>query len=275
MSNFVSKFEKRREQLKSLLCIGLDPEWEKLPNICRTDASPLFHFCKTIVSATHPYATSWKPNIAFFERFGSKGLLEFENYVSYAKEICPEVPIVADAKRGDLANTSKEYAKYYFQSLGVDALTVNAYMGEDSLLPYLDLGGFIFVLGLTSNPSSQDFQKLKTSESGRFLYEEMAGQMARLEERYPAQVGLVVGGTHPNELLNLRKDHPNLYFLIPGFGAQGGDLGSIFSASGKKSLINSSRGITLTSINDDFGEISKKKAEEIHKEMNVQFDLNV
>lgn len=268
---FVSKFKRRRDELGSVLCIGLDPEFEKLPEICQKSDRPLFEFCKAIVSSTSSYAVAWKPNLAFFERFGGKGLLEFEAYVRYAKEVSPDIPIIADAKRGDLANTAKEYAKYYFEFLGVDALTVSPYMGKDSLTPYLDLGGTIFVLGLTSNPSSVDFQKQKLSQNNRYLYEEVAIQMEGLGRSYPGQVGLVVGGTHPEELSNLRKLLPELYFLIPGFGAQGGDLKSILSASGKNSVVNSSRGITLSSISSEFGSIAKEKAKLVHKAMNEEF----
>ncbi|MCU0825307.1 MAG: orotidine-5'-phosphate decarboxylase [Leptospira sp.] len=268
---FVSKFKRRREELGSVLCIGLDPEFEKLPEICQKSDRPLFEFCKAIVSSTSSYAVAWKPNLAFFERFGGKGLLEFEAYVRYAKEVSPDIPIIADAKRGDLANTAKEYAKYYFEFLGVDALTVSPYMGKDSLTPYVDLGGTIFVLGLTSNPSSVDFQKQKLSQNNRYLYEEVAIQMEDLGRSYPGQVGLVVGGTHPEELSNLRKLLPDLYFLIPGFGAQGGDLKSILSASGKNSVVNSSRGITLSSISSEFGSIAKEKAKLVHKAMNEEF----
>lgn len=268
---FVSKFKRRRDELGSVLCIGLDPEFEKLPEICQKSDRPLFEFCKAIVSSTSSYAVAWKPNLAFFERFGGKGLLEFEAYVRYAKEVSPDIPIIADAKRGDLANTAKEYAKYYFEFLGVDALTVSPYMGKDSLTPYLDLGGTIFVLGLTSNPSSVDFQKQKLSQNNRYLYEEVAIQMEDLGRSYPGQVGLVVGGTHPEELSNLRKLLPDLYFLIPGFGAQGGDLKSILSASGKNSVVNSSRGITLSSISSEFGSIAKEKAKLVHKAMNEEF----
>lgn len=268
---FVSKFKRRRDELGSVLCIGLDPEFEKLPEICQKSDRPLFEFCKAIVSSTSSYAVAWKPNLAFFERFGGKGLLEFEAYVRYAKEVSPDIPIIADAKRGDLANTAKEYAKYYFEFLGVDALTVSPYMGKDSLTPYLDIGGTIFVLGLTSNPSSVDFQKQKLSQNNRYLYEEVAIQMEGLGRSYPGQVGLVVGGTHPEELSNLRKLLPDLYFLIPGFGAQGGDLKSILSASGKNSVVNSSRGITLSSISSEFGSIAKEKAKLVHKAMNEEF----
>ncbi|MGV3666387.1 MAG: orotidine-5'-phosphate decarboxylase [Leptospira bouyouniensis] len=268
MNSFISKFHNRRDQLRSQLCIGIDPELEKLPKVCLESKSPLVHFSETIVRYTHQYAVAWKPNIAFFERLGAEGYFALEHMVHLMKEVSPLVPIVMDAKRGDLANTAKEYAKYFFQTLKVDALTVNPYMGRDSLVPYLDLGGYLFVLGLTSNPSSSDFQKLKTSENDLYLYEEVSDQMALLSESYPNQVGLVVGGTHPSEIESLRNRHPHLCFLIPGFGAQGGDLESIIRASGKEALINSSRGITLSTLAENYGEVAKKKSEEVHLMMN-------
>ncbi|TGN14702.1 orotidine-5'-phosphate decarboxylase [Leptospira ilyithenensis] len=271
VSKFQEKFIKRREELSSLLCIGLDPEWEKLPFSSLKSETPLFHFSKEIVEATHTYATSWKPNVAFFERFGSKGFKEFELYVELCKTVCPEVPIIADAKRGDLANTSKEYAKYYFETLGVDALTVNAYMGRDTLLPYLDAGGYIFILCLTSNPSSSDLQKLVLKKNNEFLYEEMSDFAAKLGEEYPGQVGIVVGGTHPAELKKIRNRHPDLFFLIPGYGAQGASLEEIYWASGKNSIINSSRGVTLLSREDGFSRLAKEKALEIQTQMNHLF----
>lgn len=270
-SNFIQKFSSRRDSLKSLLCIGLDPELEKLPKLSLDSKAPLVHFTETIVRYTHSYASAWKPNVAFFERLGAEGYFALEHMVRLMKEVSPDVPIVMDAKRGDLANTSKEYAKYFFQTLGVDALTVNPYMGRDSLLPYLDLGGYIFVLGLTSNPGSTDFQKQKLVGQDNFLYEEVSDRMARLGEEYPNQVGLVVGGTHPSEIQSLRIRHPEMYFLVPGFGAQGGDLESIIQASGKRSLINSSRGITLSTLEENFGQVAEKKAEEVHLQMNQLF----
>ncbi|EOQ95033.1 orotidine 5'-phosphate decarboxylase [Leptospira wolbachii serovar Codice str. CDC] len=270
-SQFIQKFNVRRDSLKSLLCIGLDSELEKLPKVSLDSKAPLVHFAETIVRYTHTYATSWKPNVAFFERLGAEGYFALEHTVRVMQEVSPQVPIVMDAKRGDLANTSKEYAKYFFQTLKVDALTVNPYMGRDSLVPYLDLGGYIFVLGLTSNPSSTDFQKQKLVGRDIFLYEEVSDQMARLAEEYPDQVGLVVGGTHPSEIQSLRVRHPEMYFLIPGFGAQGGDLEAIIQASGKRSLINSSRGITLSSLEENFGQVAEKKAEEVHLQMNQLF----
>ncbi len=262
-SSFINKFSARREKIQSLLCIGIDPEWEKLPHTCLATSSPLLDFSKSIVTATHEFAAAWKPNIAFFERFGAAGFSAFEDYVRFCKETDEGIPIIADAKRGDLANTAKEYAKYYFQTLKVDALTINAYMGKDSILPYLDLGGFVFILCLTSNPSSSDLQKLTLGSSGIYLYEEVSDFCAKLEAEYPGQIGMVMGGTHPSELEKMRKRHPHLFFLIPGYGAQGGSLEEIYQSSGKLSLINSSRGVTLLSRNEDYVKLATEKAKEI------------
>jgi orotidine-5'-phosphate decarboxylase len=266
-SSFLKKFESRREKLQSLLCIGIDPEWEKLPHVCLSADSPLFEFSQSIVRATHPYAVAWKPNIAFFERFGAQGFRDFERLITVFKETNLEIPIIADAKRGDLANTAKEYAKYYFETLKVDALTINAYMGEDTILPYLDVGGFVFILCLTSNPSSSDLQKLVVKNSESFLYEEVSDFSAKLASQYPGQVGIVMGGTHPSELKRIRDRHPKLTFLIPGYGAQGGSLEEIYQACGKNSLINSSRGITLISREENYVTLAQKKAEEIQDQM--------
>lgn len=274
-SSFIKKYATRRERLNSLLCIGIDPEKEKLPHSCLLSEIPLFTFSKAIIDATHMYASAWKPNVAFFERFGSSGFLEFERYIQYCKDTDPNIPIVADAKRGDLANTAKEYAKYYFETLKVDALTVNAYMGRDSLLPYLDMGGFIFILCLTSNPSSADLQKLVIKKTDTYLYEEVSDFCNRLNAEYPDQVGMVMGGTHPAELAEMRRRHPKMYFLIPGYGAQGGSLEEIYAACGPNSLINSSRGVTLLSRKDDFTSLAKKKAEEIQSQMSQLLSSNV
>jgi len=266
-STFIQKFKTRREQLKSLLCVGIDPEWEKLPHDCLAEKSPLLYFSQSIVRATHLYATAWKPNVAFFERFGAKGFQEFENYIHFCKEVNESIPIIADAKRGDLANTAKEYAKYYFETLRVDALTVNAYMGRDTILPYLELGGFVFILCLTSNPSSIDFQKLVLKDSVTYLYEEVSDFCARLEIEYPDQIGMVMGGTHPEELRKMRARHPKMMFLIPGYGAQGGSLEEIYSACGQNALINSSRGVTLLSRGEDYTRLASEKAAEIQTQM--------
>lgn len=270
MKSFQEKFQERFQEIQSFLCVGLDPEWEKLPQPFQKEIK-LFEFCKEIVDATHSHAVAWKPNIAFFERFGSKGIQEFEKLIEYIRTNYPSIPIIADIKRGDLSNTSKEYAKYYFQTLQVDAITVHPYMGHDSLTPYLELTkGNLFILCLTSNPSATEFQKWQDSNKNYkpgYLYQGVAYLANYMNKEYPGRVGIVVGGTRPYELENLRKEQPNLLFLIPGFGAQGGELRKIIMASGWNSLVNSSRGIHFASQGMDFAKVANKKAEEIHKEM--------
>lgn len=263
---FAEKFFKRRERILSPLCIGLDPEMEKLPIVARNQINPLSYFCKEIVDATSEYACAYKPNIAFFERYGSKGIAQFEDVIDHIKTKYPSIPIVADVKRGDLANTSKEYARYYFQTLGVDSITVSPYMGMDSLLPYLDMGGHIFVLCLTSNEGSADFQRL-TLEFSTPFYEHLAVFFDGECSKYPGQMGIVVGATHPFDLEKVRKLTSSLHILIPGFGAQGGKLEEILPICGNLSLVNSSRSILFASSGDDFATKAKLACSTIHSEI--------
>ena len=248
---FFDKFLKRRAQTGTPLCIGLDPEWEKLPVLAKDQKHPLSYFCNTIIDSTAEYATAYKPNIAFFERFGSNGILQFEEVIHHLKSKYPHIPIIADVKRGDLANTSKEYAKFYFQTLGIDSITVNPYMGMDSISPYLELGGHVFLLCLTSNEGSADFQRLPLEISTPF-YEHLATFFEGESSSYPGQVGLVVGATHPFDLEKVRNLTPSIHLLIPGYGAQGGKLEEILPICGKLSLINSSRSIIFASAGTDF-----------------------
>ena len=264
---FYKKFTTRATQLKSLLCIGLDPEWEKIPTSIKSSDKPLFAFCKEIVDATHDHAVAYKPNIAFFERFGFKGIEQFENLVNHITSKYPEVAIVADVKRGDLANTAKEYAKYYFGDLKVDTVTLSPYMGGDSIEPFLEYKDHaVFLLCLTSNPASKDLQKIITSK-GKNFYEEVANFSKTLNGKYKDQVGLVVGATHPEELSQIRNAFPELAFLIPGYGAQGGNLGELMKVCARNSLINSSRSIIFNSTGSDFATKAREKVIEINQEM--------
>ncbi len=266
--NFYSKFKTRREKLNSLLCVGLDPEFEKLPSIIQKSENPLFTFCKEIVLATSDYAVAYKPNIAFFERFGSQGILEFEKLIQFMKSTFPEIPIVADCKRGDLANTSKEYAKYYFGNLNLDSITLSPYMGADSIEPFLEYSDHsVFLLAYTSNPSSSDLQKIQSANK-LYFYEETILFSSKLNQKFTNQVGIVVGATHPKEMKDIRDGEPEMIFLIPGYGAQGGTLEEIIPACGRNSLINSSRSIIFASKEKDFAEKSRDSAASIHKQMN-------
>lgn len=271
MESLENKFSQRLKSISSLLTVGLDPEWEKLPDIFQKSENGLFEFCKEIIDATGEFALGFKPNIAFFERFGSKGLAQFEKTIEHIHLQFPEAVIIADAKRGDLSNTAKEYAKYYFGSLKVDVLTVNPYMGRDTILPYLekDLGS-VFLLCLTSNPSAVEFQKWEDNNQNLkpgYLHQGVAKLANFMNKEFPGRVGIVTGGTRAYEVETIRKEFPNLIFLIPGFGAQGGDLRQIVFAAGPKSMINSSRGIHFITKGNDFAEKARKKAEEISKEM--------
>jgi orotidine-5'-phosphate decarboxylase len=269
--SFIHKFDQRHSLLHSCLCIGLDPEYEKLPIFLKKEREPLFVFLKEIVDATAAYAVSYKPNIAFFERFGSHGIAQFEKLIRYIHNNHPNIPVVADIKRGDLANTSKEYAKYYFHDLCLDSLTLSPYMGLDSLEPFLEYEGkMLFLLCLTSNKGSTDLQRLPVENKN--FYEHVAFFTSSINDKnYPSSAGLVVGATHANDLSNLRSKHPTLFFLIPGVGAQGASLKETVTASGKYSLVNSSRGIIFASGDKDFAEKAGKAAELLHKEFNELF----
>jgi orotidine-5'-phosphate decarboxylase len=271
MESLEAKYKKRFAQVQSLLSVGLDPEWEKLPPTFQKMEDGLFQFCKEIVHSTGEHALAFKPNIAFFERFGSKGLKQFEDLIALIHKDFPDVVIIADAKRGDLANTAKEYAKYFFDSLAVDVLTVNPYMGRDTILPYLEEEkGSVFILCFTSNPSAVEFQKWQDSNQSLnpgYLHQGVAKLSAFMNREFPGRVGIVTGGTRAYEIETIRKEQKDLLFLIPGYGAQGGDLRQICMAAGLKSFVNSSRGIHSLSMGNDFAMKAKKKSEEIHKEM--------
>jgi orotidine-5'-phosphate decarboxylase len=273
MIDLKTRFNKRFNSLQSNLTVGLDPEWEKIPDFLRKEKFPLFTFCKEIIESTGDFALAFKPNIAFFERFGSKGIQEFEKTIEHIHISCPDALIIADAKRGDLANTAKEYAIYYFESLSVDCLTVSPYMGKDTICPYIEnQKGSVFLLCLTSNPSAVEFQKWQDpskANGSTFLYQSVANLASTLNIEYEGRVGIVVGGTRPSDVAEIRKDHPDLFFLIPGFGAQGGTWQEILQASGSNSFINSSRGIHFLSSTKDFAELARSKAEEISSGMKI------
>ena len=259
---FYSSFQERSRE-KGQLCVGLDPEISKMPEKFRTVAG-LYEFCREIADATADFASAFKPNIAFFESSGSEGILQFEKLVAYLKKNHPAIPLIADAKRGDLGNTAKEYARYFFEVLQVDALTLSPYMGRDSIEPFLEFqNSFVFLLCLTSNPGSADFQK-KIFTDGETLFTKVANLAESLGKD---KAGLVVGGTNPQEMSGIRKKHPELVFLVPGVGAQGGDSQKIVAAGGKNSVISVSRSILYASSGNDFAEKARAAAAEFSAEM--------
>ena len=239
VSTFYERFSARREQLRSLLCVGFDPDPNRLPEGYEPDLSGWLEFATDIVSATADTAVAYKPNLAFFEAepFGWEFLEEFTRIV---RGKAPGALLIADAKRGDIQNTARAYARAFFERLDFDAITVNPYMGLETLGPFTDYREKgVIVLGLTSNPGSAQFQLQGTPP----LYEQVARAVAE-ENRALGNLWLVVGATGSADRLHaLRQTAPELPFLIPGVGAQGGDAASVLSAVGRDVLINSSRSI--------------------------------
>ena len=263
--NFLEKFQKRKDKIGSFLCIGLDPEIEKFPEPFEKNVQGLFPFCKKVIENTHSFALSYKLNIAFFEKYGSKGFEAFEKTISFLQENYPEILLIADVKRGDLANTSKHYAHYYFETLQVDSLTLQPYMGMDSIEPFLHhQDKFVFICCLTSNPSSRELQQQNLSSGQRF-YEKVAD----LFINHASNIGLVVGATHLSELRQMRQKYPKTFLLIPGLGTQGGKIEEIKKICGERSFLNLSRSILYPQdIEEDYflsvGESAEKFYSKIH-----------
>jgi orotidine-5'-phosphate decarboxylase len=241
------RFKERLAQAQTrsggLVCIGLDPDPAKLPSDLSAEAQPLYAFNRRIVDATFDIAAAYKPQIAFYSALGREG--ELAASIRYIRERAPHALVILDAKRGDIGNTAEAYAREAFERYGADAVTVNPYMGEDSIRPFLvrpDCGAI--VLCRTSNPGSKDFQDLPVE--GLPLYRRVAQHAARHWNQLE-NLMLVVGATFPREMAALRQAHPDIPFLVPGIGAQGGDLKATLSAGldarGAGLLINSSRGI--------------------------------
>lgn len=264
-----------REQLiqqifakKSFLCVGLDTDAKKIP-VCLLDLhDPIFEFNKAIVDATAPYCVAYKPNLAFYEAHGIHGMKAFQKTVEYIREQHPHHFIIADAKRGDIGNTSKMYARTFFEEYDVDALTIAPYMGEDSITPFLEYDGkWVIMLALTSNKGSLDFQ-LMQDENGERLFEKVMrkGQ----EWSTPQNMMFVVGATRGEMFRDVRRVAPDHFLLVPGVGAQGGSLEEVCRYGMTKDcglLVNSSRGIIYASNDDHFAEIAGNKAREIQQQM--------
>lgn len=255
-------------QKESFLCVGLDPDIKKIPEHLLREESPLFSFCRAIVDATAPYAVAYKPNLAFFEAEGTAGTEAFEKTVEYIRSNYPEIFIIADAKRGDIGNTSALYARSFFSHYGVDAVTVAPYMGADSVKPFLgEPGKWVVLLALTSNPGSMDFQMQKLSD-GKRLFEkvlETSKTWAGTEEMM-----YVVGATRGELIGDVRKIVPDSFLLVPGVGAQGGSLEEVCKYGMNKDcglLVNSSRGIIYASKGEDFAEAAAEEARKLRDTM--------
>jgi orotidine-5'-phosphate decarboxylase len=253
---------------KSFLCVGLDPDPDKLPACLKGSADILFEFCSRIIDATRDLCVAYKPNLAFFEQYGADGWRSLERIV---RHIGKGHLVIADAKRGDIGNTSTMYARAFFETLGADAVTVAPYMGRDSVTPFLSFPGkWTVVLALTSNKGSEDFQMLRFTEgqSEGFLFEKVLKEVASWGTE--DQLMFVVGATHPGLFSAVRKIVPDHFLLVPGVGAQGGDLEAVCEAGMNNRcglLINSSRQILYASGGDDFAEMARKEAENVRDRM--------
>ena len=253
---------------KSFLCVGLDTDLKKIPQHLINDNDPIFTFNKNIIDATAPYCVAYKPNLAFYEAFGVKGMIAFEKTVNYLNKSYPDHFIIADAKRGDIGNTSKMYARTFFEEYDVDALTVAPYMGEDSVTPFLGYDGkWVILLALTSNKGSLDFQ-LTTDTSGERLFEKVIRKSQQWGDI--DNMMYVVGATQGKMFADIRKVAPESFLLVPGVGAQGGSLEEVCRYGMTKDcglLVNSSRGIIYASSGDDYAEVAGQKANELQEQM--------
>jgi orotidine-5'-phosphate decarboxylase len=263
--NFIEKLTKISQKNRSLLCVGLDPDPERMPDKIST-----FAFNKAIIDATSDLVCAYKLNLAFYEALGDEGLDALKRTV---KHIPDDIPVIGDAKRGDIGNTARAYAKAIFDNLGVDATTVNPYLGSDSIEPFIeyrDKG--IFILCRTSNAGALDFQSLscETEHGSRPLFEIVALKASQWNTY--GNIGLVIGATSPEELRLIRQQYPDIPLLIPGIGAQGGDLALAVrygtDAQGQKAIINSSRQIIYASREKDFAQAAREAALPLRDQIN-------
>ncbi len=262
----------RRKQ--SFLCVGLDTDLKKVPQFLVERAAkeegfdPIFEFNKAIIDATAPYCIAYKPNLAFYEAHGVKGWIAFERTVKYLREQYPDQFIIADAKRGDIGNTSKLYARTFFEEMDVDAVTVAPYMGEDSVTPFLGYEGkWVILLTLTSNKGSHDFQLTQDAEGER-LFEKVLTRSQQWADA--GQMMYVVGATQGSAFADIRRLAPDHFLLVPGIGAQGGSLEEVCKYGWNDHcglIVNSSRAIIYADSTERFAEVAGDKAREVQQQM--------
>lgn len=279
--NKVELFEQIQKK-KSFLCVGLDSDINKIPKHLLDLEDPVFEFNKQIIDATLPYTISYKPNIAFYESRGAEGWVSLQKTIDYLNEKAPEVFTIADAKRGDIGNTSKMYAKAFLENMPFDAITVAPYMGVDSVSPFLEYENkWVVLLALTSNKGAADFQLARRHDIAdslsrfgirspltKLLYEKVLTKSQ--EWATDEQMMYVVGATKADSFTKIRSYAPNHFLLVPGVGAQGGSLQEV-AEYGMNSqcglIVNSSRGIIFASQGEDFAEVAAEKAKELQVEM--------
>lgn len=261
---------------KTFLCVGLDTNISKIPEHLKNETDPIFAFNKAIIDATAPYCVAYKPNLAFYESYGLKGMMAFEKTIQYLRNYYPTHFIIADAKRGDIGNTSKMYARTFFEEYDLDSVTVAPYMGEDSVKPFLEYNGkWVILLALTSNKGSHDFQ-LTEDKSGERLFEKVLKKSQ--EWGTPENLMYVVGATQGRMFEDIRRIAPEHFLLVPGVGAQGGSLQEVCKYGMTKDcglLVNSSRGIIYAGKGTDFAEAAARKAREMREEMAVELNRSV
>jgi orotidine-5'-phosphate decarboxylase len=252
---------------RSFLCVGLDSDPERIPAHLGTGPDAMLEFNKSIIDATKEFTVAYKPNTAFYEALGADGWQVLADTIAHIPDDCF---IIADAKRGDIGNTAEQYAKAFFSDLNVDSITLSPYMGRDSISPFLGREGkWAIMLGITSNPGANDFQLIHT-DSGKAVYESVIEKGK--EWGGPHELMFVVGATRPEQLVQVRRLASDHFFLVPGVGAQGGDLQSVMKAGFNKDiglLVNSSRGIIFASDGPDYAEMAGQKAAGIQQEMAI------
>lgn len=258
---------------RSFLCVGLDTDLKKVPAHLLNEEDPIFAFNKAIIDATAPYCVAYKPNLAFYEAFGVKGLMAFEKTVKYIQENYPDQFIIADAKRGDIGNTSAMYARTFFEEYNLDSVTVAPYMGEDSVTPFLGYEGkWVILLALTSNKGSHDFQLTESTE-GEKLFQKVLRKSQEWANN--EQMMYVVGATQGQAFEEIRKIVPNHFLLVPGVGAQGGSLSEVCKYGMTQEcclLVNSSRAIIYADNTEKFAEAAAEAAKVVQQEMAVELD---
>lgn len=265
----LAKLFEEIKRKKSFLCVGLDVDLDRLPESLKKNKDPIFDFCKSIIDATAPYCVAYKPNIAFFEAYGIKGWQALEKTIKYLNKNYPEQFTIADAKRADIGNTAKRYAKTYFEYFNFDSITVAPYMGRDSVEPFMEYEEkYTILLALTSNKGASDFQL--NSNGSKLLYEQVIE--ASKHWNNSEELMYVVGATKANALSEIRKSIPDNFLLVPGVGAQGGSLEKVAKHGMNDQcglLVNSSRGILYASSEENFAESATEIAKELQKEMSI------
>lgn len=256
---------------KSFLCVGLDTDIKKIPQHLLKEEDPIFSFNKAIIDATAPYCIAYKPNLAFYESMGVKGWISFEKTIKYLNENYPNHFIIADAKRGDIGNTSAMYARTFFEEMNIDSVTVAPYMGEDSVSPFLTYPNkWVILLALTSNKGSHDFQ-LTADSNGERLFEKVLRQSQNWGN--DENMMYVVGATQGKMFEDIRKVTPNHFLLVPGIGAQGGSLEEVCKYGMNSTcglIVNSSRAIIYADSTENFAKVAAEKAKEVQQQMEAE-----